>query len=136
MCAFRIVPTVFLPLRYLSFTSLIGILSTVVLIVVIIVDGSVKQHAPGSLHEPVPTNIGPDWRHLPLAFGLVMSGYSGHAVMPSLTRDMAHPEHFNAMIDSAYGITFVMYLLTAVCGYLMCGIISLMSRRLSAYENP
>lgn len=73
-----IVPTTFVPLRFLSITSLIGIISTFSLLVVIIADGSIQQHSPGSLHQPMPTSAGPRWMRLPLSFGLMMSGVGSH----------------------------------------------------------
>ena len=114
-------PTVFMPLRLLSFTSLLGILSTLTLLGVVVIDGSLKARAPGSLREPSATSAGPDWRHMPLAFGLIMSGFSGHAVMPSLARDMRDPARFDSMINISYLVSFALYLLMAVCGYLMYG---------------
>ncbi|GAA6060680.1 hypothetical protein JCM10212_005062 [Sporobolomyces blumeae] len=116
-----IVPTTFLPLRLLSLTSLLGILSSVVLLAVIVADGTIKQHAPGSLWDPMPTNAGPNWSRLPICFGLMMSGFSGHAVVPSLYRDMKNPQHFGSMINVAYVIAFSVSLLFAVLGYLMFG---------------
>lgn len=44
-------PTLFIPVRHLSYTSLLGILSIFSLIAVILFDGLSKPHAPGSLHE-------------------------------------------------------------------------------------
>lgn len=44
-------PTLFIPVRHLSYTSLLGILSAFSLLAVIIYDGLSKPHAPGSLHE-------------------------------------------------------------------------------------
>ncbi|GAA5871168.1 hypothetical protein JCM3774_006811 [Rhodotorula dairenensis] len=116
-----LVPTTFLPLRILSLTSLLGIMSSFVLLAVIIADGSIKRDAPGSLWDVMPTSFGPRWRRFPLSFGLLMSGFSGHAVVPSLYRDMAHPETFNSMIDVAYVFTFVVTMLFATLGYLMFG---------------
>lgn len=45
-------PTLFLPVRYLSYTSLLGILSVFSLLLVILYDGFTKADAPGSLREP------------------------------------------------------------------------------------
>jgi vesicular inhibitory amino acid transporter len=45
-------PTLFIPVRHLSYTSLLGILSTFSLLGVIIYDGVTKVDTPGSLHEP------------------------------------------------------------------------------------
>jgi hypothetical protein len=44
-------PTLFIPVRHLSYTSLLGILSVFSLLAVILYDGLSKPHAPGSLHE-------------------------------------------------------------------------------------
>lgn len=100
---FIILPTVFLPLRLLSLTSLISVLSTLVLILSIVTDSFLKTTAPGSIRDPMPTSWGvEDWEKVPLSFGLLMSGFAGHAVLPSLARDMAEPEHFDRMVDTAY----------------------------------
>ncbi|GAA5929984.1 Avt1p [Sporobolomyces koalae] len=118
---FILVPTTFLPLRLLSLTSLLGILSSVVLLSVIIADGTIKTTAPGSLWEPMTTSLGPNWKKLPICFGLMMSGFSGHAVVPSLYRDMKYPQHFHSMINVAYVIAFSVSLVFAVLGYVMFG---------------
>lgn len=44
-------PTLFIPVRHLSYTSLLGILSVFSLLAVILYDGLSKPNAPGSLHE-------------------------------------------------------------------------------------
>ncbi|GEM08912.1 amino acid transporter [Rhodotorula toruloides] len=116
-----LLPTTFLPLRILSLTSLIGIMSSFVLLAVLITDGAVKHDAPGSLVQVMPTSVWPRWKRFPLSFGLLMSGFSGHAVVPSLYRDMAHPQHFGSMINVAYIIAFSTSLVFAVLGYLMFG---------------
>ncbi|GAA6050742.1 hypothetical protein JCM3770_006603 [Rhodotorula araucariae] len=116
-----LLPTTYLPLRVLSLTSLIGIMSSVVLLAVLISDGAIKRHAPGSLWEVMPTSVLPRWKRFPISFGLLMSGFSGHAVVPSLYRDMAHPERFSSMINVAYVIAFSVSLLFGVLGYLMFG---------------
>lgn len=51
----------------------------------------------------------------------VLAQFSGHAVVPSLYRDMAQPATFNSMIDVAYIFTFVVTMLFAALGYLMFG---------------
>lgn len=116
-----VLPTLFLPLKLLSPISLVGIVSILFLIVVIVTDGLYKAHAPGSLWEPSATIAMPNWPKLPLAFGLMMAGFSSHPVIPSLYRDMRDPTQFNRMLDLAYLTTAAMYLLVAVVGYLMFG---------------
>ncbi|BGP49474.1 hypothetical protein JCM10450v2_005365 [Rhodotorula kratochvilovae] len=116
-----LLPTTYLPLRILSLTSLLGIMSSVVLLAVLISDGAIKRTAPGSLWEVMPTSVLPRWKRFPISFGLLMSGFSGHAVVPSLYRDMAHPERFSSMINVAYVIAFSVSLVFAVLGYLMFG---------------
>ncbi|GAA5896104.1 Avt1p [Sporobolomyces salmoneus] len=121
MSYFILVPTTFLPLRLLSLTSLLGILSSIVLLSVIIADGTLKTEAPGSLWDPMKTSWGPNWKKLPICFGLMMSGFSGHAVVPSLYRDMKNPQHFSSMINVAYIIAFSVSIIFAILGYLMFG---------------
>jgi len=103
ICALMLIPLNFLPLRLLSFTSVVGIFScfcstalrrsiyyiclahlfSVVLIV--IVDGFFKQTTPGSLVEPAVTYLFPaNWLTLPLSFGLLMSPWGGHGVFPNV----------------------------------------------------
>lgn len=95
-----------------------------------------------------------NWNHLGLAFGLFMAGvssnpqintqalsfvfqFSGHAVIPSLARDMVDPSQFDRMINWAFvglmdifstvwltqyqvAATFL-YALIGYAGYLMFG---------------
>jgi hypothetical protein len=43
--------------------------------------------------------IGGNWLG---GIGLVLAGFGGHAVMPSLARDMKHPERFDKVINKAF----------------------------------
>jgi solute carrier family 32 (vesicular inhibitory amino acid transporter) len=81
-----------------------GILSTITLILVILFDGVTKLHAPGSLWEPAHTEAVPFdiITSLPVSFGLFMAGFAGHAVIPSLVRDMAEPKQDKSMINWAF----------------------------------
>jgi vesicular inhibitory amino acid transporter len=73
----RLIPTVFLPLSLLSYTSLLGILSTLLIIVVIFIDGFSIQQGPGSLWDPADTAWGFDGAtRLGIAFGLFIAGVS------------------------------------------------------------
>lgn len=45
-------PTLFIPVRHLSYTSLLGILSIISLLCIILYDGLTKPNTPGSLHDP------------------------------------------------------------------------------------
>ncbi|KAK9899790.1 hypothetical protein P389DRAFT_4127 [Cystobasidium minutum MCA 4210] len=114
-------PTLFLPLRYLSVASLIGIISVVTLTGTVLVDGIISHEQPGSLRHPMPTSIGPQWRMLPISFGLVMSGFGGHAVFPSLARDIKNPQDFNKVCNLAFLVATTFYLLMGTVGYLMFG---------------
>ncbi|KAF5337361.1 hypothetical protein D9611_003336 [Ephemerocybe angulata] len=117
-----LIPSVFMPLSLLSYTSIIGIFSTVILVLVIFIDGFSKKEAPGSLHHPAPTNLGvQDLNKLGIAFGLFMAGFSGHPVIPSLARDMIDPTQFDSMIDRAFTIATLIYAAIGGAGYLMFG---------------
>jgi solute carrier family 32 (vesicular inhibitory amino acid transporter) len=72
---------VFLPLSLLSYTSILGILSTVFLVIVVLADGLSKKEGLGSLWEPASTSISPaSINELGIAFGLFMAGVSLHLI--------------------------------------------------------
>ncbi|KAI7908238.1 transmembrane amino acid transporter protein-domain-containing protein [Cokeromyces recurvatus] len=115
-------PMLFLPIRHLSYTSLLGIISAFSIIIVIIIDGFTKKDAPGSLIEPADTEIWPsNWMTVPLSFGLIMAGFAGHAVFPTVYRDMEQPKYYRKMVDWTYVATTIVYFGVAACGYLMFG---------------
>ncbi|KAJ7030117.1 transmembrane amino acid transporter protein-domain-containing protein [Mycena alexandri] len=117
-----LIPTVFLPLSLLSYTSILGILSTILVVLVVLIDGVSKTEAPGSMWDPAPTSLGIDsYNHLGIAFGLFMAGFSGHAVIPSLARDMVDPSQFSTMINWAFIVATSIYTLIACAGYRMFG---------------
>ncbi|KAJ7102221.1 transmembrane amino acid transporter protein-domain-containing protein [Mycena belliarum] len=117
-----LLPTVFLPLSRLSYSSILGILSTTLIIFVIFVDGLTKQNTPGSLWDPAETTMGfSSWSNLGIAFGLFIAGFGCHPLVPSLARDMIEPHKFERMINLAFAIATAIYALLAVAGYLMFG---------------
>ncbi|KAJ7323314.1 hypothetical protein DFH08DRAFT_969382 [Mycena albidolilacea] len=105
------------PSRY---TSILGILSTILVVIVILVDGVTTTESPGSLWSPADTSFGIDNRnHLGIAFGLFMAGLSSHAAIFSLARDMTDPREFNTMIDWVLVAATSIYALIGCTGYLM-----------------
>lgn len=72
-----LVPTVFLPLSVLSYTSILGIFSTLLIILVVLIDGFTKKDSPGSLLHPAETSFSiRSWKGLGVSFGLFMAGVS------------------------------------------------------------
>ncbi len=66
-----------MPLSWLSYASIIGILSTLLIVAVIFIDGFSTSESPGSLWRPADTsfsygNLG----ELGVSFGLFMAGVS------------------------------------------------------------
>lgn len=102
VCTLILIPLQFAPLKVLSFTSFIGILSvmsskslfchhcrnpilTATVCLILILDGLIKTESPGSLIQPAATYIFPEnWLTLPLSFGLLMSPWGGHSVFPNV----------------------------------------------------
>ncbi|EOO02815.1 putative vacuolar amino acid transporter 1 protein [Phaeoacremonium minimum UCRPA7] len=118
ICAILMIPLNFLPLRFLSFTSIIGILCCFSIVLIVIIDGLIKPHSPGSLIEPAKTYLFPDnWLTLPLSFGLLMSPWGGH----SIYRDMRHPYKYNRAVKITFSFTYLLDATTAVVGILMFG---------------
>lgn len=77
----RLIPTVLMPLSVLSYASILGILSTLFLVLVMFIDGFAKKHGPGSLWDPAETSLTfGSIGQLGLSFGLFMAGVSGTCV--------------------------------------------------------
>ncbi|CDO72322.1 hypothetical protein BN946_scf184977.g19 [Trametes cinnabarina] len=116
------IPAVMLPLSILSYASIIGIFSLIGIIGIILFDGLTKYDSPGSLWSPADTSLGIDnMQELGIAFGLFMAGFSGHAVIPTLARDMRDPSRFDEMINWAFVIATGTYAVLGVAGYIMFG---------------
>ncbi|WVR05141.1 hypothetical protein IAU60_002153 [Kwoniella sp. DSM 27419] len=118
-----IIPLNFVPLRYLSYTSALGVISTWTLVIILIFTGIVTPESPGSIRDPAPTDLWPPhgFIKLGISFGLLISGFGGHFLVPNLIRDMKHPEQADRVVEVAYGICMAVYALVAVFGYLMFG---------------
>lgn len=122
VCGLLLIPLNFAPLRLLSFSSILGILCCTSLVAIVVIDGIVKPHCPGSLREPATTHLFPEkWSTLPLSLGLLMSPWGGHSVFPSIYRDMRHPQKYGRSLRYTYGFTFSLDLTMAVVGLLMFG---------------
>ncbi|KAK4137328.1 putative amino acid transporter protein [Trichocladium antarcticum] len=122
ICSVILVPLNFLPLRLLSFTSIIGIFSCFCIVAILLLDGVLKPTTPGSLIEPAKTYMFPvNWWALPLSFGLLMSPWGGHGVFPNIYRDMRHPYKYAQALKISFSFTFILDATTAVAGLLMFG---------------
>ncbi|WPH00792.1 Hypothetical protein R9X50_00362200 [Acrodontium crateriforme] len=122
VCGIILIPLIFMPLRLLSYTSILGILSCFGIVGIVIIDGFIKPETPGSLREPAKTYLFPsNWMTLPISFGILMSPFGGHAVFPSIYRDMRHPYKYRKAVNATFGFTLSLDLLMAVVGLLMFG---------------
>lgn len=50
-----------------------------------------------------------------------MAGFAGHAVFPTVYRDMDCPKLYSRMVNWTYVATTIVYFGVAACGYLMFG---------------
>lgn len=115
-------PPCFLPLRILSVSSIMGIMSTFGLVLIVLFDGFWKKDSPGSLLMPMQTWILPqNWMTVPLSIGIFMSPWGGHAVFPNIYRDMRHPQKYGQCLVTTYRITFFIDISMGILGYLMFG---------------
>ncbi|KAJ5927994.1 hypothetical protein N7466_006950 [Penicillium verhagenii] len=122
VCGLVLVPLNFLPLRFLSVTSILGIISCTSIVILICVDGLIKPDSPGSLQQPASTFLFPEnWATLPLSFGLIMSPWGGHGVFPNIYRDMRHPKKYGKSLWATYLFTGSLDCSMAIIGWLMFG---------------
>ncbi|KKF92600.1 Vacuolar amino acid transporter 1 [Ceratocystis platani] len=122
VCCVLIAPLNFVPLRLLSFTSVIGIFCCLCIVSIVVFDGLYKPDFPGSLLEPAATYLFPEhWSTLPLSFGLLLSPWGGHSVFPNIYRDMRHPYKYARAVKTTFFFTYLLDATTAVAGLLMFG---------------
>ncbi|CAG8195366.1 unnamed protein product [Penicillium nalgiovense] len=122
VCGVVLLPLNFLPLRFLSITSILGIISCTSIVVLVCIDGFIKPDAPGSLRQPANTFLFPEnWATVPLSFGLIMSPWGGHGVFPNIYRDMRHPQKYGKSLWVTYIFTFALDCSMAIIGWLMFG---------------
>ena len=122
LCGIIIVPLAFVPLRFLSFSSVLGIICCITIVTGVLIDGIIKSQSPGSLRDPATTYPTPkNWLTLPLAFGLLMAPWGGHSVFPNIYRDMRHPMKYNKAVNYTYAFTLSLEVVIAIIGYLMFG---------------
>lgn len=139
VCGVILIPLSFFPLRFLSFTSILGVMScfgskstiptkegcllTLFTVTIAVwADGLIKPDAPGSIRQPMTQYLFPDnWLTIPLSFGLLMSPWGGHSVFPNIYRDMRHPYKYRRGVDITYIFTFMVDLGMACAGILMFG---------------
>ncbi|KAJ5263758.1 Amino acid transporter transmembrane [Penicillium angulare] len=122
VCGVVLIPLNFLPLRLLSVTSILGIISCTSIVILICVDGLIKPDSPGSLQQPANTYLFPqNWATVPLSFGLIMAPWGGHGVFPNIYRDMRHPKKYAKSLWVTYLFTFSLDSSMAVIGWLMFG---------------
>ncbi|KAJ5137007.1 hypothetical protein N7448_005561 [Penicillium atrosanguineum] len=122
VCGVVLLPLSFMPLRFLSVTSILGIVSCTSIVLLICVDGLIKPDAPGSLRQPATTFLFPEnWATLPLSFGLIMSPWGGHSVFPNVYKDMRHPHKYEKSLWSTYLFTFSLDCSMAILGWVMFG---------------
>ncbi|KAI1375917.1 transmembrane amino acid transporter protein-domain-containing protein [Hypoxylon crocopeplum] len=122
ICTLIMIPLQFAPLSLLSFTSFIGVVSCLSIVIIVILDGLLKIHAPGSLIEPATTYLFPaNWLTLPLSFGLLMSPWGGHSVFPNIYRDMRHPYRYKEAVTYTFSFTLIVDAAIAIVGLIMFG---------------
>ncbi|OAA54441.1 Amino acid transporter, transmembrane [Cordyceps fumosorosea ARSEF 2679] len=122
VCAALVLVLNTLPLRWLSYTSVVGIFSTFCIVCIVVIDGLVKKETPGSLWEPAVTHLWPsNWLALPLAYGLMASPWGAHSVFPSIYRDMRHPHKWDKAVTITFSFSYVLDTCLAVVGILMFG---------------
>lgn len=72
-------------MHLLSFTSMLGMATSMTLIAIVLLNGFTTTVSPGSVLHPMATDLWPTFgaARIGVSGGLVMSSYGGHAIMPT-----------------------------------------------------
>lgn len=112
----------FMPLRLLSFLSLVGIICTSTTCVTIFIAGILKTQSPGSLIQTLPTNLWPlSTVDFFFALGLHLAPWGGLSTFPEIYMDMAVPQKYDSCMNFSFSFAYLVDLLTGVLGFLMFG---------------
>jgi len=121
-------PTTWLAnLAWLSYFSILGVIASLFLFTVVLIQGASIPHNPepgmptGSFLHPSKTTLYTSIDQWPLCFGLIMVGYAGHAVFPSLYTGMQDTKMYRTVLNITYLVVGGVYISLAVLGYLMYG---------------
>ncbi|KAJ3391198.1 hypothetical protein HDU92_009153 [Lobulomyces angularis] len=115
-------PSTLINLRFLMYSSILGILACVNVCGIIVVEGAISTETPGSWLHPVETALYPSsFLGVGLSMGLILVGFDAHSVYPSIYRDLKDKTTFPAVMDRAYLFNSILYLVIGSCGYLMFG---------------
>lgn len=119
---FVLTPFSFFPLRILSHISLIGIISTVSLVFLIAFCGLVKTTSPGSLLDPVSTNLlPPSLLNLFVSYGIILGPFGSHSLFPALKADLVEPHKFKKCLKTTYSVGLFADASMAYLGFFMFG---------------
>lgn len=120
--AIGVLPLNFVPIRYLSVTSVLGICCIFVTVLMMFVDGLLKTDGPGSLWTPRSIHALPKsgWA-IAASFGLFMAPLGGHPIFPAIYRDMRHPHKYQQAVRTTYSFTFGLNTTMIALGCLMFG---------------
>ncbi|KAG0257005.1 hypothetical protein DFQ27_005359 [Actinomortierella ambigua] len=105
-------------LKEVAFTSVLGALATTVLVVVA-VRGSILD-----FHNPIYADVDHrfvDFAHLPTAIASISMCFGGNAIYIHVEESMRYPRSWNRVVTAALGTCSILYLATAIPGYIAYG---------------
>jgi solute carrier family 32 (vesicular inhibitory amino acid transporter) len=129
------IPTILLRTpALLSYLSMVGTVATIAVVVSVVSAGILEGDIVSESNKASPSIVDAaaeappsshhcvwDPRGLPLAFGLVVFCFSGHAIVPSIYTSMKEPQRFESMVTLTFSIVVTCCLAVGVAGYHMFG---------------
>jgi amino acid permease len=118
ICVAALTPFTLLRPGHVWFTALFAIIASVVLVVVIIV--LCATGAPHTAHT-APTTV--SLASLSEAFGVILFGFGGHAILPNLAANLASPSprRYRLAVLLSFPVCAAMYISSSVCAAITLG---------------
>eukprot|EP01027_Heterolobosea_sp_BB2_P016050 GEZU01022902.1.p1 GENE.GEZU01022902.1~~GEZU01022902.1.p1 ORF type:complete len:470 (+),score=92.88 GEZU01022902.1:152-1561(+) len=107
-------------MKEISIIAFIGLSSTILLAVVVIVYSIMDVSKPGYIHNNVTYDIFA-WRTFPKAFSSFCFACGVHNLLPTVEENMKKPKQFPAVMTASMIIVTVLYLCVSTAGYLAYG---------------
>lgn len=117
ICAAAVgIPFIFFKsLKEVGFSSLVGILTTAITVLIVLGVAVQDDRYPNVHHDPV------IWDQFPVALSSIAFSYGGNPVYPNAEAGMRHPEHWNRVVFAGLTTCTVIYFVSAVPGYFIYG---------------
>jgi amino acid permease len=116
-CAIVAVPYVLVKsMKEVAWMSAFGAVATLVVVLIVVIMAGIDRPNVTDVHHDVA-----NWSMFPLALSTISFSFGGNIVYPHVEASMKHPHQWTKVVAGGLSTCAVLYIITAVTGYLVYG---------------